>query len=289
MNPLISIVIPSYNNGHLLNRMLNSILNQTYLNWEAIIIDNNSTDNTNDVLLQIKDSRFKYFKINNNGIIAKSRNIGIKYSNGEWIAFLDSDDWWDNKKLEVCMNNITKNVDLIYHKMKIEYDSAIKKRKKYISRDSNNNYHNDLLINGNFIPNSSVMVSKAILLKVGDITEDENLVGSEDYNYLLRITKITNRIIFINQSLGFYYININGVSRKNMATCYHMAVSDFFKNCNKKQKNYILANITYVDCKYNYEHSNYSFSKAKLLKCILVGTFSNKIKSILLFLKIIFK
>ena len=113
--PTVSIVIPTYNHSKFISKALESVINQTYKNWEAIIIDNNSTDNTDKVINQYNDPRIKYLKIDNNGVIAKSRNLGINEAKAEWIAFLDSDDWWTKDKLEVCLSKIDKNIDFIYH------------------------------------------------------------------------------------------------------------------------------------------------------------------------------
>ena len=120
--PLVSIIIPTYNHANFLGKALRSLLDQTFKNWEALVIDNQSSDGTNKIIKKFKDSRIKYFKISNKGIIAKSRNLGIKASKGKWIAFLDSDDWWTKNKLEVCVKNISRNVDLIYHDLEIVYD-----------------------------------------------------------------------------------------------------------------------------------------------------------------------
>ena len=92
--PLVSVVIPTFNRAYCIQRCINSVLNQSYKNLECIVIDNNSNDNSNLIFEQYKDNRLKIYKINNNGIIAKSRNLGISKSKGEVIAFLDSDDWW---------------------------------------------------------------------------------------------------------------------------------------------------------------------------------------------------
>ena len=90
--PLVSVVIPTYNHARYLARALQSVLDQTYTNWEAIVIDNHSTDNTDEVMASFADSRITLLKIHNNGVIAASRNIGIRAANSEWITFLDSDD-----------------------------------------------------------------------------------------------------------------------------------------------------------------------------------------------------
>ena len=104
--PLISIIIPTYNHAKYLGRALRSIVDQSFSSWEAIIIDNFSKDNTEDVVKSFPNNKIKYFRLNNNGVIAKSRNFGILKARGEWIAFLDSDDWWTKNKLQICYMNI---------------------------------------------------------------------------------------------------------------------------------------------------------------------------------------
>jgi glycosyltransferase involved in cell wall biosynthesis len=133
----VSIIIPTYNHASYLGRALRSVINQTYTNWEAIVIDNHSTDNTDQVMSNFKDPRIKYLKINNDGVIAKSRNKGIEIAKGKWVAFLDSDDWWTSDKLKVCLSFANDNVDLIYHDLKIEHDNPKffrKKKLKLVSR-----------------------------------------------------------------------------------------------------------------------------------------------------------
>ena len=119
LTPIVSIVIPTYNHANFINRSLKSVINQTFKNWEAIVIDNHSTDETEKILRGYTDPRIRYLKINNDGIIAKSRNLGIEAAKGLWIAFLDSDDWWTEDKLEVCFNNINEKVDFIYHDLEL--------------------------------------------------------------------------------------------------------------------------------------------------------------------------
>ena len=116
VSPLVSVVIPSYNHGRFLGRALQSVLDQTYTKSEVIVIDNHSTDNTDAVMASFADLRITYIKIHNNGIIAASRNIGLRLAKGEWIAFLDSDDYWSRNKLEQCILNRSNN-DVIYHKL----------------------------------------------------------------------------------------------------------------------------------------------------------------------------
>ncbi len=120
---LVSVVIPTYNHARFLGRALQSVLDQTYTNWEAIVVDNHSQDNTDEVVQRFACGRFTLLKIHNNGVIAASRNMGIRAAKGEWIAFLDSDDWWKPNKLQVCFEHINNNVDLVYHRLKLVGDA----------------------------------------------------------------------------------------------------------------------------------------------------------------------
>ena len=199
-NTLVSIVVPTYNHSIYLKRALESIINQTYENWEVIVIDNHSTDNTFEVVANFKNNRIKYLKVHNKGIIAISRNIGIKSANGEWIAFLDSDDWWTRDKLEICIQSINEKVDFIYHDLEIiANNSRIFSRKKIKSRKLKKPVLIDLLTEGNAIGNSSVVVRKKFLDEINGIDESKELVAAEDYNTWLRIAKLTDQFVYLKK------------------------------------------------------------------------------------------
>lgn len=101
MNKLVSIIMPSYNTAKYIEKSIKSILAQTYQNWELIIVDDCSTDNTDEIVgMFLKDSRIYYIKNSINKGAAISRNIALKEARGKWVAFLDSDDIWHPQKLE---------------------------------------------------------------------------------------------------------------------------------------------------------------------------------------------
>lgn len=101
MQELVSIIMPSYNTGKFIAKSIESVLKQTYFYWELIIIDDCSTDNTDNIIKTfLKDKRIIYLKNNKNSGASVSRNRALKKANGRWIAFLDSDDMWKPKKLE---------------------------------------------------------------------------------------------------------------------------------------------------------------------------------------------
>ena len=114
MSPVISVVLPTFNRAGLLKRALLSVISQTYANWEVLVIDNNSTDDTDQVVHGLGDERIKILKVHNHGVIALSRNVGIKAAHGTYIAFLDSDDWWKSDKLKKSLAYLEKGNDLVY-------------------------------------------------------------------------------------------------------------------------------------------------------------------------------
>ena len=106
---LVSIIMPSYNTASYIEETIHSVLNQTYTNWELIIVDDCSTDNTDEVLETIKDNRIRYFKNEKNSGAAISRNKALREAKGQWIAYLDSDDLWMPEKLEKQIKFMVEN------------------------------------------------------------------------------------------------------------------------------------------------------------------------------------
>lgn len=101
MSELVSIIMPSYNTGRFIRDSIESVIAQTYTNWELIIVDDCSTDNTDDIVsTYLSDKRIKYLKNERNSGAAISRNYALREAKGKWIAFLDSDDTWHSQKLE---------------------------------------------------------------------------------------------------------------------------------------------------------------------------------------------
>lgn len=100
MSDLVSIVMPSYNTAQFIGETIKSVLGQTYDNWELIIVDDCSTDNTEEIVNSFNDKRINFIKNEKNSGAAISRNKALKVAKGRWVAFLDSDDVWNSKKLE---------------------------------------------------------------------------------------------------------------------------------------------------------------------------------------------
>lgn len=109
MSDLVSIIMPSYNTERFIAEAIKSVLVQTYTNWELLIVDDNSNDNTDYIISNFNDKRIRYFKNERNSGAAFSRNKALREAKGKWIAFLDSDDLWLPQKLEHQINFMKKN------------------------------------------------------------------------------------------------------------------------------------------------------------------------------------
>ena len=257
--PLVSVVIPSYNHARYLGRALQSLIDQTYDNWEAIIVDNNSTDDTENVIAKFTDKRITLLKINNMGVIAASRNMGIRAAKGEWIAFLDSDDWWTPEKLFSCLHVAKNGVDLIYHDLDIVREpEVLSHNERTKSRRLKPPVFLDLLLNGNTIANSSVVVRKGLLDRIGGIDESRDMVGAEDYHAWLRIARITEKFAYLPVAYGSYLVHDKGVSNKDMTPVVKRAVIDFYHLLDDKQISNVEGNVRYAKGVYHYSKGFYS-------------------------------
>ena len=289
-NPLISVVIPTYNHANYLKKALESVLYQSYKNLELIIIDNYSTDNTHELIKLYDDPRIRYLKIKNHGVIAKSRNAGVIAAKGDWVAFLDSDDCWTLDKLKTCLVYLNDETDLLYHDLGIvTKKQTLLGKKSFKTRILNKPILIDLLINGNAIRNSSVIVRKKLLRKIGLIDESKKLIAAEDYNSWLKISILTDQFLYLPIKLGYIYLHDRNVSNKNMSIAIKNASKPFLKYLNQKQKIKHEANIRYLSGRYNYLNDNFNKSKKDFLFVISNSFFKLKLKALLMIVLIMLK
>jgi glycosyltransferase involved in cell wall biosynthesis len=207
-NPLFSVIIPTYNRALNLKIALNSLLEQTFRNFEVIVCDDGSTDNTRNIVeFYAKTLNITYLWEENWGGPARPRNSGIKVAKSEWICFLDSDDWWYPNKLELCAKLIN-DFDFIHHNFDT-YRNLTNDIIGTLGSGSSKNYYKDLLYYGNFIINSSVVVKKTLIEKAGGFLEDKDVISIEDYILWLNVSRLTSKFVFIKESLGGYSIGDN--------------------------------------------------------------------------------
>jgi len=280
-NSLISIIIPTYNQTKFLSYSINSVLNQTFTNWELLIVDNFSSDETTNILASYSDPRIKVFQINNGGIIAKSRNFAINAAEGAWIAFLDSDDYWFPNKLELVSKHCNLNYDLIYHHMKVVIDTdRIINSELIKSRKLKKPILKDLILNGNPIATSSVVVRKKRLTEVNFMSEAPQLIGIEDYNTWLRISNITEAFKLVPVELGVYRKHDNNNSLFKGIDLHVKAFAEFLPRLSSRERKILNLNQMYNYARFKYLDENYNDLKKELTNLIIKGKTSHKFKAL---------
>lgn len=187
LKPKVSINMATYNRGQYLPMALDSILAQDFTDWELIIVDDASTDNTHAVLLPyLRDSRIKYFKNEKNSGICVTRNKALENSTGEYIAILDSDDIW------LAKDKLSQQVDFLDFNYEyaligtgvVVIDEKGKEIKRYLNSEGHLAIKNQLLAKNSFA-HSSVMYRREAVISIGSYPL--NLNGIEDYDLWLRL------------------------------------------------------------------------------------------------------
>lgn len=218
MRPFFSIIIPTYNQADYLIKCLDSVFKQTFDNFEIIVIDNYSTDKTYEI---IKNSKKKiiYKKIKNKGIIAKSRNLGLKLASGQWISFLDSDDFWTRDKLEKTYNLIKlRKFDVICNdEWEITKENK-KKSKILINGPFEKDFYKKLLLYGNRNSTSASTINNSFLKKNKIKFNEKKIFNTcEDFDFFLKISFYNGIFYYLNLPLGYhlFHSNSSSANKKN--------------------------------------------------------------------------
>lgn len=183
-NDFVSIIMPTYNRGYIISRAIDSILNQTFSNFELIIVDDCSIDDTEEIVKKYNDSRIKYIKLEKNSGANYARNVGLKYAKGDFITFQDSDDYSLERRLEIELNTLKeKNVDWVFTSF-VKIDRKKKKivPKKQILMDE----IEKKLLYGNFITTQVLFAKREIFEK---LTFDPSLPRFQDWDLVIRMSK----------------------------------------------------------------------------------------------------
>ncbi len=217
--PLVSVIVPTYNRAHMVPQTIDAVLSQTLIDLELIVVDNESVDNTEEVVKSYQDTRIKYFKNQNNGVVAVNRNFGIRESQGEYISFCDDDDVWIPEKLERQLLEFQKDkrVGLVCTNAR-EFDEYSEKgtRIKRKLRDSDFTLES-LIVEGNRIISSSVVVRRTVLDDIGTLDESPEIFSSEDYELWARVaSKYT--IKYIDRPLLNYRLHLAAHSQTRSPT-----------------------------------------------------------------------
>lgn len=211
-NDLISVIIPTYNRERTILDSINSVLNQTYPNLECIVVDDCSTDHTQNLVKTITDKRLKYIKCDFNAGPSKARNTGIMMSAGNYITFNDSDSYWKKEKLEKQINYLWEHPEcgMVYCRFMYRTPKADKilPTTRY-GKAELEGYLYKILLKGNLIDTSAMLVKKEVFDKVGVFSED--IKSTEDYELALRIA-YEYKIGFVDEVLFENVYSPNGVN-----------------------------------------------------------------------------
>jgi len=234
----VNVVIPTYNRAHLIRKAVQSVLDQSYQDFEIIIVDDASTDNTEEAVRSLKDERIRYIRHEKNKGAGAARNTGIRAANGEYIAFQDSDDEWLPEKLEKQMKvfeNAPPEVGVVYTGFwRIE-----KNKKNYIPSSwiiqKNGNIHKELL-KGNFIGTPATLIKRECFKKVGLF--EEYIPAREDWELWIRISKYYE-FKYIPEPLMISYYTSGSVNEKSIIASINILefiINKHYKNFAKHKK-----------------------------------------------------
>ena len=253
----ISIILPTFNRSSILKKTIKNIQNQTFEDYELIIINDASNDETVSVVNQFiaEDNRIKLINNKENLGCARSRKLGLNASAGKMIVLIDDDDHWDNNKLKKQYNSIISNdSDMVISDYYIDnHKSKIYKKMDVFS----DNFKSEILKRpGPFF--QSIMIKKNIIDKVHTPFNPQS-VPSEDWNFFIELSKLNPSISYINEPLFTWNIHNNNQSLNftKEATALEYIINKHYSYIKKEQGNKIIANH-YRSIARIYEHTSHN-------------------------------
>lgn len=282
--PLVSVIMNCYNSDKYLREAIDSVLEQTYQNWEIIFWDNQSTDRSAEIVKSYDDERIKYFYAHEHTLLGEARNLAVKKANGEYIAFLDCDDLWKNQKLALQINLMVKNPNIgLCHSNYMIYDmknnklSTINKSKSIINKENIVQKYNIGML--------TVVIKTNFLKLLEENIFDSKLKLIEEYDLFCRIVKQSD-IVYCHQNLATYRWHSENSSNKYISewSKEYKYLSEKYKllNFSKNEIDYlvnmsIFTNIKslmllgkYSDAKNSNEEFNPLSTKQYILKILLL-------------------
>lgn len=237
--PKVSVIIPTYNYGQYIDKSIDSVLSQTYRDFEIIVVDDGSTDNTKTIIETKYRDKVKYIYQENSGAPA-ARNQGLREAKGDFIVFLDADDWFAPENLEYKVNILENNVDVgwVYSDWHYvnEEGTIVDKgsdRFSFCNRKLEGDISSELFSAGNYITTDSVLIRKACIERVGGF--DESLPALQDYDLWLRIS-LSFPVKFLNMGLSYSLIHPDSITfRKGVSPKAFLMIAQKYDNIFKKK------------------------------------------------------
>ena len=242
-----SVIIPTYNSIEYLKKSISSVLAQTYNDFEIIVVNDGSTDETGKYLLDLQNNKVRVFSSVKNLGPASARNTGLKNARGAWVCFLDADDEWLSCKLEHCEKIILKNnnFEVMCHNH-IEKNIYNKNSLLVKNGPYKKDFYKNLIMYGNRLSTSCVIVKMDFVKKNKIFFENNKKYYSvEDFHFWLCLSLNEARFYFLNKSLSFYNVHDSNISqmkylhlKNNIRLLYHHVykIQTFQKNKKKLWK-----------------------------------------------------
>lgn len=204
MNYKVSIIVPMFNSEKFILRCIDSLINQTYKNIEIIVIDDGSTDNSVKELSKYKDERLKVYVKENKGV-SSARNYGIKKSNGDYLLFVDSDDYIEDSMIDEMINRVSNESTFIF----CNNDEIFKNRidKRILFSGTAGELNKEVVFREIASGKAGLVCSKLVsskVIKYNSIAFDENLKVGEDQIFFLEVAEKTEKFFYINKELYHY-------------------------------------------------------------------------------------
>lgn len=225
---LVSIIMPSWNTANFIAESIQSVLDQTYTNWELLIVDDCSTDNTDEVVASFNDSRIRYFHNEKNTGAARARNKAMREAQGEWIAFLDSDDLWTVDKLEHQIKFMKDNGYVFSYTEYEKIDEEDKPLNIYVTGPAKVNKHK--MYNYDYIGQLTMMYSA----KEFGLIQIKDIKKNNDYAIRLQLYKKDGACCYLlKENLAKYRVRKRSISHDKLSKKLKSHY-DLFHMCDEK-------------------------------------------------------
>ena len=263
-NPLISIIINCHNASNYILKSINSVLKQSYRNWELIIYDNNSKDKTFSIIKNLnKNNKIKYYKSKVFLNLYHARNLAVKKSKGEFVAFLDADDWWTKDKLKKQVDFLSKNknINIIYSNL-------------YLFNEKNNKkkiFSKDILYNGKItqklldkfkMPILTTLLRKKIFKKY-KFEKNYNIIG--DFDFFIKVS-LSEKVLSMQEPLAYYRIHSSSMSTRRLDL--NISELENWINVNRTKKQYKYLNFSAIHYKIQTLKIKYNLLSGYRLKAL---------------------
>ena len=222
--PLVSVIMNCYNGEKYLEESIQSVISQTYDNWELIFWDNRSEDKSSEIFKKYQDKRFKYFYANKHTSLYEARNLAIQKSTGDFISFLDTDDLWEKQKLEKQMDYFDDHsIGVVYSNYWLAKKDLRKKKINFRKRLYRGDVYNELINNYNIGILTAIIRKKNYEELKKKFDERFSIIG--DFDLFLRLSKLCK---FESVQTPLAYYRLHG---KNLSTIHkEKEIEELFKS-----------------------------------------------------------